>query len=299
MRLSSLSLPELFQVVSRSICCLGLVVGTVPATINEPFLSKPPQEWTETEALQVLNDSPWAHTVKTTTQDFQCNYENPAFPGLSSDESAHRLESMMPTPAATTVASDGAEYLVRLISVKPIQAAANRLISLDEKWAAYGKGSLHLQPGDKPTNLSERYYNMADEIVVAVILKHRGPGGVSFLDYAFGTDDGRTTFPGPRLRRLWDCVAIKTEVGPVHGLMAGMGFGRDDRVSGILVSFPSVANGKPLISHPNEKLVFRFIADQRVFETTFVVSPADLLDGTEKFLRIPFLVDESTPATDP
>jgi hypothetical protein len=35
---------------------------------------------------------------------------------------------------AESVKQDGAEYLVRLASVKPMRAAVERLISLDEKW---------------------------------------------------------------------------------------------------------------------------------------------------------------------
>ena len=37
------------------------------------------------------------------------------------------------------------------------------------------------------------------------------------------------------------------------------------------MSFPSIVDGKPLISHRDEKLEFRFILKQRVFETTFIV----------------------------
>jgi hypothetical protein len=43
------------------ILCFALLGGAVALTANEPFLIKPVAEWTETQALQVLNDSPWAH----------------------------------------------------------------------------------------------------------------------------------------------------------------------------------------------------------------------------------------------
>jgi len=68
MRVSCLSLPQQFQICLRSICCLALVAGSVPMTANENFLSKPPEEWTAAEALQVLNDSPWARVVTTTVR---------------------------------------------------------------------------------------------------------------------------------------------------------------------------------------------------------------------------------------
>ena len=134
MRLSSLSVPGLVQIGVRDICCLALVVGFVPLTANESFLSKPPEKWTETEALQVLNDSPWAHTITTTTQDSQCDYENPVFPELFKPEFAREMDRITPTPTATVVKPDRAEYLVRLVSVKPVQSAAERLINLDPKW---------------------------------------------------------------------------------------------------------------------------------------------------------------------
>ena len=51
-------------------------------TANEDFLSKPPEEWSEAEALQVLNNSSWAHTETSTVQDTQCDYEHPVYAGL-------------------------------------------------------------------------------------------------------------------------------------------------------------------------------------------------------------------------
>jgi hypothetical protein len=64
---------------------------------------------------------------------------------------------MSPEHTAEIVKPDGAEYVVRLISVKPMQAAVEGLISLDEKWAPYryGYGS---DPEGKPTNLAEGRY---------------------------------------------------------------------------------------------------------------------------------------------
>jgi len=79
----------------------------------------------------------------------------------------------------------------------------------------------------------------------------------------------------------------------------GSPWGKDHKVSGIYLFFPSLSYGRPLISHPNEKLEFRLILHQRVFETTFYVNSADLLDGKETVLRIPGRIDEPTPATDP
>ena len=75
----------------RGLCIFALVPGSVLVTANEPFLNKPSSKWTEAEALQVLNDSPWAHTTTTTTQDTPCDYEHPAYPGLFPEEMAQIL----------------------------------------------------------------------------------------------------------------------------------------------------------------------------------------------------------------
>lgn len=292
MRVSSTFFPRLFQIVLRSICCLALVGGSVLVTANEPFLSKPSEEWTETEALQVLNDSPWAHTITTTTQDFQCDYEHPAFAGLYEEESARRMDSITPTPPAAEVKPDGAEYLVRMVSVKPMQAAVERLMALDfNKWRVYN-GGYGLTPGSRPTSLDEGWYNPADEITIALVLKHGGPEGKSFLDYAFHE---KKIFPGGGLVHLWPCSAIRTVNGQVTAVLAGLG-GKDHAASAINLSFPRNSRGRALISHQNEKLQLRVILNQRVFETTFYVNSSDLFDGTETIMHIPSRVDEPTPA---
>jgi len=295
MRFSSLLLPGLFQVGLRAICSLALVAGAAPITANSPFLSKPSEEWTEAEALQVLNDSPWAHTITTATQDTQCNYEHPVFAGLFSEEMARRIDSISPSFPAEQVKPDGAEYLVRLVSLKPMQAAAERLISLDERWVNY-RGGVVLEPGSKLTNMEEGRYNPADEITVVVALKRPGPGGTSFLDYAF---EDRKTSVVLKAHYLWACAGVRTANGQIHAVTARMGHGSDNGVTAIIMSFPSIVEGKPLISHPEEKLEFRFILNQRVFETTFHVNPTEMFDGSETVMHTPSRVDGPTPTTLP
>lgn len=296
MRISSPSFPGILRVALPIFCCVTLVAVFLPAAADESFLSKPSEEWTEAQALQVLNDSPWARTIATSTQDFQCEYEHPAYPETLetyTHESAERLDSGELTPPAAVVKPDGAEYLVRLVSVKPMQAAVERLISLDyTKWAHYD-GGFALKPSSKPTNLAERWYNPADEITISVILKHPGPGGASFHDYAFP----RKNVPGSGLGHLWPCAAVKTANGVRTAVLGGPSVYQDGAPCDILtLSFPSAVKGKPLISHPNEKLDFRFVANQHIFEATFYVNPSDLLDGTETVLRIPPTIDELTAA---
>lgn len=293
MRISLLSFSGIFRVGLPIVCCVALLAVFRPMAADESFLSKPPGEWTEAQALQVLNDSPWAHTITTTTQDFQCEYEHPAYPIVYPEGFAERRDSIDLTPPAADVKRDGAEYLVRLVSVKPMQAAAERLISLDgNKWKHYREG-YGLQPNSKPTNLAERWYNPADEITIAIILRHPGPGGASFHDYAFPRKD----VPGSGVKHLWPCAAVKTDNGVSTAVLGGPAtYGDGIPSNDITVSFPSTVRAKSLISHPNEKLDFRFVANQHVFEATFYVNPSDLFDGTETVLRIPRTIDEPTAA---
>jgi hypothetical protein len=295
MRISRLSSPGLIQISLRSIFCLAFVAGSVPMTANESFLSKPPEEWTEAEALQVLNDSPWARVVTATIQDTQCDYEHPAFEGLFRLEMARSVDSMSPEHPAEAAKPDGAEYVVRLISVKPMQAAVDRLTNLDEKWATYRRG-YGSDPEGKPTNLAEGRYNTADELTVAVMLKHPGSKGESFRDYDF-KDMGSGV--ANIVRYMFACAGLRTSNGQVHAVTASGSVDKDYQGTGIYMSFPRIVDRKPLITHRDEKLEFRFIANQRVFGSTFDVNPIDLFEGTERRILIPPTVDEPTPATIP
>jgi hypothetical protein len=254
---------------------------------DESFLSKPPVEWTESEALQVLNDSPWARTVTTTTQDSQCDYKHPAFAGMCTDDLAQRMDSITPSLEPVAVKPDGAEYVIRLVSVKPMQAAVEKLISLDHKFCGSGVVLHH----EKPTNVEEHFYNPAD------FLKRPGPDGASFLDYAFDKD--KWVFPGRRMRDLLPCTAVRTPDGQSSAVIFSIGVGKNGNPSAVWFSFPSHHERRALISHPGERLQFRFIADQRVFEVTFTVNPSDLFDGSEQLLRIPSTVDKPANVLSP
>ncbi len=278
---SSLLFNRLFRVGLRGFLSLAFLSSGL--TANEPFLNKPSTEWTEAEALQVLNNSQWAHTITTTTQDSECDYEHPAFPGMFAEERVQQMDSRSPQSQAKPT-PDYAEYVVRLNSVKPMQAAAQRLIQISEKYSNYAEG-YGLEPGSKPTSVADHFYNLADLLTFSVILKLSGPSGESFRDYAF---------PERKVRHIWACSGIRTANGQYHGVVArttGLSMSNGE-VTGISISFPGVVDGKSLITQRNEKLEFRMILNQHVFETTFYVSPSDLFDGTETALRIPPTVDE-------
>jgi hypothetical protein len=152
------------------------------------------------------------------------------------------------------------------------------------------------RPGSKPTNMAEAWYNPADEITVVLALKRPGPGGASFLNYAFKDVETGVLFTA---HYFFICAGIRTASGQIHAVMARMGQGNDNNVSAIIMPFPSTVDGKSLISHRDEKLEFRLVLNQRVFETKFIVNPTDLFDGTETLMRTPTRVDQPTPPTLP
>jgi len=97
------------------------------------------------------------------------------------------------------------------------------------------------------------------------------------------------------VRHLWACSGIRTANGEFHGVIAyatGLSIAKHGEVTGISISFPRIVDGKPSITRRDEKVEFRMILNQHVFETTFHVNPRDLFDGTETALRIPPTVDE-------
>jgi hypothetical protein len=115
-----------------------------------------------------------------------------------------------------------------------------------------------------------------------------------FLDYAFDKD--KKAFPGPRIRHLLPCAAIRTPDGQSGAMITSLAVDTNKNPSVAWFSFLSRREGKPLISHYEEKVEFRFIADQRVFETTFAVNPSDLFDGSEQVVFIPPTVDQPSSA---
>jgi hypothetical protein len=251
-------------------CCASLLAQETPSTTS----AQPEQQ-----ALKVVNDSDWAHTVSPTTQDAPCSYKNPAFPGLYPAD-----QNGVAAPVTTTgvVKPDSSEYLIRFQSAKPVQAAIQQLLAMGEKWSAYGPAR-PVDEADGPTDLPNMFYNIADMITIAVILKHAGPDGTSLFDYGF-ENEGRT-FPS-RSFDVWPCAGLRTSNGQVFAHIVPSAFGsRGYRA--LQLSFPRLIDGKPLISKSREKVEFRLVANQRVFETTFYINSSDVLDGSQRSFYLP------------
>lgn len=275
-RMSSKALRE--SLIGTSL--LLLIAGAIPAASDESYLNKAPQLWTEEEALTVLNDSPWAKTVKPSTQDTACGYRNPAIPGEFTEDEAERLEILVPTAQSVPVKPDGAEYLIRWQSVKPMQAAVQRLLAVGDQWKEYG-GEEHW--AHVPGWENYRFFTTG-MIGISIILKQKGPEGESFLDYFF--DVPRKSLPA-RGVNLWPCACLKTEAGVTCARALGQSHMGPENPA-VTMFFSSSMHGGPLITKPGEKVEFRFVAKQRVFEATFVIKADDLVpDMSEPVLHYP------------
>ncbi len=286
------SLPAISALCKHSIrfaCCMSLfwcipVIGGQELGPNSPAI-----ETVERDALKLLNDSDLAHTVKPSLQDAPCTYQNPAFAGLYFQDKAMTVDAA-PTSTPDSIRPDNSEYLIRFQSAKPVQTAIQELLAIGEKWATYGIGKHQVSEQDSPTDLANSWYNVADMITIAVLLKQLGPDGTSMFNY--GYEENGHLFPSHSFN-LWPCAGLRTRNGEVFARLVPQAFGHDGKSKILQLSFPRLINGKPLISNLHEKVEFRLVVNQRVFETTFCVNASDVLDGSEKLLYLPSAFTDS------
>jgi len=266
-------------------CCvllMGLAIGLAEKAMPH---GKPGLDLTEQEALKVLNDSPWAHTIRPTIQDTPCSYKNSAFPNLFPEDKAAAYDAEAPVVPTEVVKPDSSEYLIRFQSAKPVQMAIQSLLAMDEKWSVYGAEVHFASKDDGPTDLPNARYNEFDMITIAVILRHAGPDGTSLFDYGF--KHNRNISPSDSLR-IWPCAGLRTSNGQTYArLIPANIFQGHGKFRSLQFSFPILIDGKRLISNPREKIEFRLVVNQRVFETSFDVNFSDLPDGSETRLYLP------------
>ena len=280
---SSAAISSLCRNSIRAACCLfPLYCASVAG--QELRSNSLTTETVEQEALKVLNDSDWAHTVKPSLQDTPCTYQNAVFPDLYPKEQAFTLDATSPHRPSDPVKADDSEYLIRFQSAKPVQTAVQELLAIGEEWSAYGARRWQVSEDHGPTDLANRRYNVADMITIAVILKRSGPDGTSLFNYGY-EDNGRG-FPNHSFR-VWPCAGLRTTNGQAIALAVPEAFGHDGKSKVLQLSFQRLIHGKPLISSLHEKVEFRMVANQRVFETTFYINASDVLDGSEKTLYLP------------
>lgn len=280
---SSNAIPLLRKAPILIACCL-LLIWCTPVPGQEHSPNSPVTEVVERDALKLLSDSDWAHSVKPTLQDTPCTYQNAVFSDLYPTEQAFTLDATAPTRPPDPVKADDSEYLVRFQSAKPVQTAVQELLAMGEKWSAYRTKEWPVSKDYGPTNLPNGWYNVADLITIAVILKRSGPDGTSLFNYGFEDNErGIRGFPSHSFR-VWPCAGLRTANGQVIALVVPEASSKSKVLQ---LSFQRLIHGKPLISSLHEKVEFRIVANQRVFETIFYINASDVLDGSEKTLYLP------------
>ena len=284
---SSPAISLLCKDATRIVCCTLLLCCT-PVTGQEHSPNSPATDVVERDALKLLNDSDWARTVKPSLQDTPCTYQNPVFPGLYPEGNAARYDGTAPTTPPDPVRPDDSEYLIRFQSAKPVQTAVQQLLVVGKKWSAYGTTKHQVREDDGPTDVANLRYNVADMITIAVLLKQAGPDGTSMFNYGF-KDNGE--FPSHSFR-VWPCAGLRTDNGEVHARVVPVVF-PDGESKVLQLSFPRLIAGKPLISNLHEKVEFRLVVNQRVFETVLYINASDVLDGSEKSLYLPSVFTDS------
>ena len=70
-------------------------------------------------------------------------------------------------------------------------------------------------------------------------------------------------------------------------------FGHDGKSKVLQLSFPRLIDGKRLVPNVREKVEFRLVVNQRVFETSFFMNASDVLDGSERTLYLPSAFTDS------
>jgi hypothetical protein len=263
----------------RIACCLSIF--SCSSVIGQEDRSSPRASGAvEQEALKVLNDSDWAHTIKPSLQATACTYQNPAFPGLYPEDKATLLDARAPSALPDTVKPDDSEYLIRFQSAKPVQTAIQQLVASGEKWSDYAAEKFEHGPNDRPTDVANAWYNVMDMVTVTIILKHLGSTGTSLFDYGYSDNAA----PG---LSVWPCAGLRTNNGQVFAHAAMGTYGYEGKYKALQLSFPRLIEPMLLISEAQQKVEFRLVSHQRVFETSFLINASDVPDGTEKSLYLP------------
>ena len=110
--------------------------------------------------------------------------------------------------------------------------------------------------------------------------------------FNYGYEDNGHKFPSHSFR-VWPCTGLRTSNGEVFAHLVTPMAGRDGKSKVLQLSFPRLIDGKPLISNLHEKVEFRLVVNQRVFETTFYINASDVIDGSEKSLYLPSVFTDS------
>ena len=244
------------------LCAAGLLAWLGAAAADQPWRGKPAEQWSQEEALEVLNNSPWARTVEL----YQPSGRRlGVYPNgrkvVVQDTPTGPSRIYEPSPPFTEPELLRAVYAVRWSSAKIIQAALRRL-----KEHSATMAEMQAEAED----LSPQHYVLTVRVVEPpaqsslellerpVILGERGtplPAEPPLV--------GRDLFAGlseEELRaraelRLAGGGQLKAERAQRHGLGAS---------EGISFFFPRTAGGRPVVSAKTSWAEFQFRSPDRI-----------------------------------
>src|SRR5687768_13160041 len=109
---------------------MAALLFSVPLSASVQWEKKPYTEWSEKEALKLLNDSPWGRTQV---------FSSPVtlFRGPTGS-------TQQPT-ATTTANATHVNFRIRFLSAKPVRQAVTRLLEINQKQAMSDELAAHLK----------------------------------------------------------------------------------------------------------------------------------------------------------
>lgn len=245
-----------------TLCAAGLLAALGAAAADQTWRGKPAEQWSQEEALEVLNNSPWARTVEL----YQPSGRRlGVYPNgrkvVVQDTATGPTHLYEPPPPYTEPELLRAEYAVRWSSSRTVQAALERLRELSATLAEMQATPEQLSPGDfvLTVRVVEPPTQSSMELLERpVIVGERGvplPSEPALV--------GRDLFAGlseEELRagaelRLAGGGQLKAERAQRHGLGTS---------EGVSFFFPRTAGGRPVITGKTSWAEFQFRSPDRI-----------------------------------
>ena len=136
---------------------MAALLVSVPLSASAQWEKKPYTEWSEKEALKLLNDSPWGRTQVFTTSQ-------PLFRGPTTGRQGTSGQGT----SANTANATHVNFRIRFLSAKPIRQAVTRMLEINQKQPMGDELAAHLK--------SFTSGEFLDLIVITVACDSQEPG---------------------------------------------------------------------------------------------------------------------------
>lgn len=208
--------------ISPQLTLVGLVgiLLVVPSVARAQWQKKPYEEWSEKEALSVLNNSPWAQTQSAT--DTSRMFDT----GVRVDSNQTRIAEVSQT-----------QFRIRFFSARPIRQATSRLIQLKQK------GQVSKELGARLQALAQAEF--PDYIVVTVVTE--------YADSKSRIGEAATLLDRQSTAQLKGQTYLS--VGGHRAFLLEYQPPRNDGFGARFI-FPRMLDGKPLISNDSGEISF-------------------------------------------